>query len=133
MPIPNKVFKEYLDLFSKLNNILGNVHLLDVEVDFFTNLINLACFELYFPDEIKAADAEVLKRLTALPEMKDEWTDEKKLAVIVKVYKELSDPKHPVSIAMEKMKTVPEVRIIEGLPALPVLSAAEVSEVEGDK
>jgi hypothetical protein len=28
--------------------------------------------------------------------------------------KELSDPKHPVNIAMEKMKTVPEVRIIEG-------------------
>lgn len=32
-----------------------------------------------------------------------------------KVYKELSDPRHPVSVAMEKMKTVPEVRIIEGL------------------
>jgi len=33
---------------------------------------------------------------------------------------------------MEKQKTVPEVRIIEGLPALPVLSAAVVSEVEED-
>jgi hypothetical protein len=31
------------------------------------------------------------------------------------VYQELSDPAHPVSIAIEKMKTVPEVRIIEGL------------------
>jgi len=108
---------------------------------FFNCLIDVMAYELYFPDEIKAADAQVLKHLTntsttlsaGLPELKDEWSDEKKLAVIEKVYKELSDPKHPVSIAMEKQKAVPEVRIIEGLPALPVLSAAEVSEVEGDK
>jgi hypothetical protein len=65
--------------------------------------------------EIKAADAEVLKHLTALPEMKDEWTDEKKLAVIEKVYKELSDSTHPASIAMARQNIVPEVRIIGGL------------------
>jgi len=28
----------------------------------------------------------------------------------------LSDPVHPVAIAMERQKTVPEVQIIEGLP-----------------
>jgi len=50
-----------------------------------------------------------------LTELKDDWSDEKKLAVIEKVYKELSDPKHQVSIAMVKQKLVPEVRIIEGL------------------
>jgi hypothetical protein len=33
-----------------------------------------------------------------------------------KVYQELSDSAHPVAIAMERQKTVPEVRIIEGLP-----------------
>jgi hypothetical protein len=69
----------------------------------------------YFPEEIKSAGCEVLKHLTNLPELKDDWNDEKKLATIEKVYKELSDPAHPVSIDMEKMKTVPEVRIIEGL------------------
>ena len=53
--------------------------------------------------------------ITNLPELREEWSNEKKLAVIEKVYKELSDPKHPVSMAMEKQKTVPEVRIIEGL------------------
>jgi len=35
--------------------------------------------------------------------------------VVEKVYKELSDPEHPVSIAMARQKTIPEVRIIEGL------------------
>lgn len=72
-------------------------------------------YELYFPDEVKSADAEVMKHLTDLPQLQDDWDDNKKLDVIEKVYRELSDPSHPVSIAMEKMKTIPEVRIIEGL------------------
>jgi len=72
-------------------------------------------YELCFPDEIKSYDAEVLKYLTNLPELQDNWSDEKKLKAIVKVYKELSDPAHLVSIAMVRQKTVPEVRIIEDL------------------
>jgi hypothetical protein len=82
---------------------------------FFEDLIDAMVYELYFPNEIKAADCEVLEHLTKPTKLEDDWDDEKKLATIEKVYKELSDPKHPVSIAMEKMKTVPEVRIIEGL------------------
>jgi hypothetical protein len=94
-----------------------------INTSYFEDLIDGMVYELYFPEEIKAADAEVLKHLAntsampiaGLPELKDEWPDEKKLAVIEKVYKGLSDPKHPVSIAMTKQKTIPEVRIIEGL------------------
>ncbi|MCR4322020.1 MAG: hypothetical protein NUV74_17005 [Candidatus Brocadiaceae bacterium] len=71
-------------------------------------------YELYFPDEIKAAGCEVLKHIAKLPEFKDDWSDDKKLAVIEKVYKELSDPKHPVTIAMEKMQEITAVKIIEG-------------------
>lgn len=81
----------------------------------FKSLIDAMIYELYLSDEIKSAGCEVLKHLTNLPELKDDWSDEKKFTVIEKVYKELSDPKHPVSIAMENMKSVPEVRIIEGL------------------
>jgi len=40
--------------------------------------------------------------------------EEKNLKTIEKVYKELSDPKHQVSIVMAKMREVDEVRIIEG-------------------
>nr|NQU91444.1 hypothetical protein [Bacteroidota bacterium] len=66
-------------------------------------------------DEIQAANAEALKHLTGLSEPKDDWSDEKKMKAIEKMYQELSDPKHPVAIAMERQKTVKEVRIIEGL------------------
>ena len=82
---------------------------------FLDQLIDSIVYELYFPDEIKAADAEVLKHLTNLPELKDHWSDEQKLALIDKVYKELFDPAHPVAFAMGRQKRVPEIRVIEEL------------------
>jgi len=87
----------------------------DVLKYFFECLIDSMVYELYFTDEIKAANAEVLKYLTNLPALKDDWSDKKKLSVIENVYKELSASKHSVSIAMERQKTIPEIRIIEGL------------------
>jgi hypothetical protein len=48
-----------------------------------------------------------------LPQLKG-GEDEKKLKLIEEVYKELSDSKHPVNIAMQKMQEVEEVKIIEG-------------------
>lgn len=92
---------------------------------YFEDLIDAMVYELYFSEEVKSAGAEVLEHLTNMPELKDDWSDEKKLEVIDKVHKELSDPKHPVSIAMEKQKTVSEVRIIEGLPALSEVERAK--------
>jgi hypothetical protein len=126
-PIPmvtieiQRQFEKIVDciLFSKKNSQYS------LDFIFFEHLVDTMVYELYFPNEIKAADSEVLKYLSNLPELVDDWSDEKKLEIIEKVYKEIFDPKHPVSIAMEKQKTVPEVRIIEGLPTL--------SEIEGDK
>ena len=66
------------------------------------------------PNEIKATDAEVLNHLPNLPELKDDWSDERKLAVIEEIYKELSNPKRPVSVAMSKMQEIEEVKIIKG-------------------
>ena len=83
---------------------------------FFEALIDSMVYELYLSEEIKPAGAEVLEHLTNLPELKEEWDKDKKLDVIEEVYKGLSSPNHPVSIAMERQKTIPEIRIIEGLP-----------------
>jgi hypothetical protein len=70
-------------------------------------------YELYLPEEIKAGGAEVLKHLNNLPELK-EGQDEQNLKTIEKVYKELSDPKHPISTALLKLLTIEEINIIEG-------------------
>ncbi len=84
------------------------------DASFFERLMDMMVYELYLEEEVKSANCEVLKHLTNLSELKDDWSDDKKLAVIERIYKELSDPKHPVSIAMAKIQEVPEVKIIEG-------------------
>ena len=83
-------------------------------------MVDAMVYEFYFPEEIKTSGCEILRHLTHLPELKDNWSDEQKLVVIEKVYKELSDPTHPVSLAMKKMQEVPEVKIIEGREDAPV-------------
>ncbi len=80
---------------------------------FFERLIDAMVYELYLPEEIKAGGAEVLKHLNNLPELK-EGQGEKNLKTIAKVYKELSDPKHPISAALLRLLTIEEVNIIEG-------------------
>ena len=109
---------------STVSNYIMHLTARRLDSFFFESLIDAMVYELYFPDEIKAAGCEVLKHLTNLPELKGlpakgsaqagDWSDEQKLAVIEKLHSELSDPAHPVSIAMTKMKTVPAVQIIEG-------------------
>lgn len=84
---------------------------------FFERLIDAMVYELYFPLEIKAANCEVLKYLSHLTQLKegsDESTINTNLQLIEKVQNELSDPKHLVSKAMDKMEGIEEIRIIEG-------------------
>lgn len=83
-------------------------------ITLFTRLLDAMVYELYLTEAIKTAGCDVLKYLRDLPELKEDWSDEKKLRTIEKVCEELSNPKHPVSIAMFKMDTIEEIRIIEG-------------------
>ena len=94
-------------LNSKRNNNI--IHSL-----FFELIIDALVYELYFPEDIRMADCELQTHLVHLSELKDYWSDSKKQHVIEEAYYELSDPKHPVSIAMLGIKQIPEVKIIEG-------------------
>jgi hypothetical protein len=83
------------------------------DTTFFERLLDAMVYELYLPEEIKGGGADVLKYLDNLPEI-IEGQDEQNLKTIEKVYKELSDPKHPISAALLKLLTIEEVNIIEG-------------------
>ncbi len=48
----------------------------------FESLLDALVFELYFPEEIKAAGKEILKHLGDLKPITDEMSEEKKLAII---------------------------------------------------
>lgn len=85
--------------------------------NFFERLINAIVYELYLPKEVTAAGANVLCHLQNLPDIQpliEKGETEKALKTIENIYKELSDPKHPVSMAMVKMRKIPEVKLIEG-------------------
>ena len=87
---------------------------------FFERLIDTMVYELYLPETIQNAKCEVLKHLNNLPDLqegKDENLPADKagnLKTIEKVYAALSDPKHPVSVALQSMQEIEEVKIIEG-------------------
>ena len=83
-------------------------------ISIFEKLIDCIVYELYFPESIKSAGCEVIKYLPALPELNESWEREKKLKTIATLYNDLINPKHPLSISMEKIQEIEEVKIIEG-------------------
>jgi len=82
---------------------------------FFERLIDTMVYEIYLPEEIKASGCNVLEHLTSLPALNEKWDAEQKLTAIEKVYKQLSNPSHPVSSALLKLLNVAEVKTIEGI------------------
>jgi adenine-specific DNA-methyltransferase len=116
IPLPKNFENDNLRKISTILSFLNSHNNSNDKITIsFNKIMNAIVYELYLPETIQASGCEVVKHLGKLPELKDDWSNEQKLKTIEKVYKELSNPSHPVSIAMEKMKTVPEVRIIEGL------------------
>jgi hypothetical protein len=113
-------FKEFPIKYSTNTNAIVNIveYILCFkdnfgDTSFFERLIDAIVYELYLPEEIKAGGADVLKYLNDLPELsKDD--EAKNLKTIERVYKELSDPKHPISAALLKLLTIEAVNIIEG-------------------
>ncbi|MBS1631987.1 MAG: hypothetical protein JST10_05385, partial [Bacteroidetes bacterium] len=108
-----KIDKESQIPFIRICDCIINLKKQNKDSSFFERLIDAMVYELYLPEAIQNANCEVLKHLSNLPELR-EGEDEKNLKAIEKVYAALSDPKHPVSIAMQKMQEVEEVKIIEG-------------------
>jgi hypothetical protein len=70
-------------------------------------------FDLYFPEEFKAANKEILKNLGELKPITDDMTDEEKMAIIQSEFDRLYDPGHPVRNNLETLDSVEEVRIIK--------------------
>lgn len=83
------------------------------EFKFFHQLNSGLVFELYFPEEIKAAGKEILKHLGDLKPITDDMSEEEKLAIIQSEFERLYDPNHPVRFAIETLDSVEEVRIIK--------------------
>jgi hypothetical protein len=82
-------------------------------VQFFEQVINSIVYELYFEQELKQSNKEVLKHLTDLKPINDEMEEEEKLAIIQAEFERLYHPEHPVRFAVETIDSIEEVRIIK--------------------
>ena len=80
---------------------------------YFEQLVDGMVFELYFPEEIKAANKEILKYLGDLKPIADNMTSKEKLAVIQDEFNRLYDPSHPVRNNLETMDSIEQMRIIK--------------------
>ncbi len=79
---------------------------------FFVQVIDGLVFEIYFPEEIKKAGKEILEHIGDLKPLKEEMSEEEKLAIIEVEFDRLYDPSHPVRNHIETLDSVEVVRII---------------------
>lgn len=103
-----KQYPEFVDFHS----LLAKSKDLKLQSAYFEQLIDGLVYELYFPDEIKAAGKELLPHLGELTPIADQMTAEEKLAVIQAEFDRLYDPSHPVRNRLETLDSVEVVRTI---------------------
>jgi hypothetical protein len=102
--IPFEILVDYI-LYARENDLI-------LHCSFFEELIDGMVFELYFPDEIKAANKEILRHIGDLKPITDPMADDEKLAIIQKEFDRLYDPDHNVRTNLETLDSVEEVRIV---------------------
>lgn len=107
---PNKSYYfDYLVDFIKLAKESD----LKLQTAYFEQLIDGLVFELYFADEINAANKAILKHLGDLKPLSIVMTEEEKRALIQSEFDRLYDPNHPVRNHLETLDSIEEVRIIK--------------------
>lgn len=85
---------------------------LKLQSAYIEEIIDGLVFELYFPEELKAAGKELLKYLGELKPIDNNMSDEKKLAIIQSEFNRLYDPNHLVRNYLETLDSVEVVRTI---------------------
>lgn len=113
LPIP-KINEQKQTLFCTMSEyipilIAKNNHL---QSTYFEQLIDGLVYELYFPEEIRAADKQILPYLGTLKPITNEMSSEEKLKIIQVEFERLYDPKHPVRNHLETLDSVEVVKTI---------------------
>lgn len=85
----------------------------EFQYKFFNSLADAITFELYFPEEFKSANKQILPHLGNLQPISDNMPDEQKLSIIQSEYERLSHLEHPVRKNMDTLDEVEEVKIIK--------------------
>lgn len=106
----NQTLLERLVEYIQLTKVTDN----KLQSAYFEQLIDGLVYELYFPDETRAANKEILPHLGELMPITDDMAEEEKLAIIQREFDRLYDPRHPVRNNLETLDSVAVVRTIRG-------------------
>ncbi|NLF68666.1 MAG: hypothetical protein GX575_06365 [Candidatus Anammoximicrobium sp.] len=82
---------------------------------YWERVLNGLVYELYFPEEVHGAGLRLfdLVEQAKLPDI-NTIPEAKRLQTLREKFEDLSDSKHPLRIALDKLQTLDTVRIIEG-------------------
>lgn len=105
---PTSLRIEFLVDYVQLAKLLGQ----KIQSAYFEQLIDGLVYELYFPDELKAAGKDILRHLGELTPITDEMSGAEKLVSIQREFDRLYDPRHPVRNIIETLDSVEVVRTI---------------------
>jgi len=95
---------EYI-IYSRLTNKM-------LAAAYFEQLIDGLVYELYFPEQIQAAEMGILPHLGELTPIDENMSDEEKLVIIQREFDRLYAPRHPVRNKLETLDSVPVVHTI---------------------
>lgn len=108
--LPDTRYQPAIEIFSAYRRMVGASN--QLQSSYVEQLIDALVYELYFPDEIKAAGKDILSHLGELVPITDEMTEEEKLAIIQREFDRLYDTSHPVRNRLETLDSVDMVRTI---------------------
>ncbi len=86
-----------------------------VMLAFWERVLNGVVYELFFPDELHAANLHVVELMekVLLPAL-GELSPVNRLPAIWEAFEELSGGNHPLRIGLDKLQTLDIVRVVEG-------------------
>ena len=113
--VDDRPFNYLVDFILLLKKKYGLKSLQSKKYSYFEKIIDGMVFELYFEEEVKKAERDIIKYLNNLTPITDDMTDEDKMEIITKAFNELYDKDHPVRQNLEAMNEIEEIRIIKGL------------------
>jgi hypothetical protein len=105
---PFEIIVDYIiTLKSTIHNSSFTIH------NYLEAVIDTMVYELYFEQELKQANKQVLKHLQDLKPIDDSMSEEEKLAIIQSEFERLYHPEHPVRFAVETLDSIEEIKTIK--------------------
>ena len=101
---PFEIILDYIMALEKHDKKIENVY--------FNKVVDTMVYELYFEQEFKKSNNEILKHLSNLKPINDEMGSEELLSIIQTEFKRLHYLEHPVRSAVEALNTIGKIRII---------------------